>query len=475
MRYLKFFTCLLLLITFPTTLIYPQNHIVSMRNMEHPISQTIKTNKLLSYDDVINLLDEIESGELEEKYTQEDLERIDDFLILLAREGVLQTDYDNMLALENDIEDLLHGENCFYDYAFSTEATENYMIFPADLDDLGEIVLCKSWLQKKWKQTKKFVKKHKKEIIIGAAIVVAVAVIVTIAVVAPVAAPAIAAAGAAAASETDKAEKNISASVKEPISSAAISPAIEALPEVKDAIDEYFLDLKESVAQEEQYPEIEENSFIFVERVREVGAHFTHEILDEISDIVAPVAGFCKEISELGSKILPENLLSQTKDNQISAKENFDKSIAKGHQVVDQFFGTDQAYHHMPESRVKNPMNDFAIGILPPPSGLPKIFSRTNKLIKSAEALDRSGFTKVGRNSMKHGYRQNSVFPKPVGNPAQINAHGKKLLESILTHPEKQFFLDEFKRFGKVVDIYAPEIGGVRYTIDGQFICFLEP
>lgn len=96
-------------------------------------------------------------------------------------------------------------------------------------------------------------------------------------------------------------------------------------------------------------------------------------------------------------------------------------------------------------------------------------------LLKAGRAIDRAGFTKAGRALMKHGYREGSVFPKPVGNPTQINELGQKVLESILTHPEKKLIIGEFDRFGKVVDIYAPSIGGARYTVHDKFIGFLEP
>jgi len=71
--------------------------------------------------------------------------------------------------------------------------------------------------------------------------------------------------------------------------------------------------------------------------------------------------------------------------------------------------------------------------------------------------------------------REGSVFPKPLGNPAQVNAHGQRILKSILNHPEKQLFPAEFDRYGKVVDIYAPGLGGARYSASGEFIGFLEP
>jgi hypothetical protein len=48
-------------------------------------------------------------------------------------------------------------------------------------------------------------------------------------------------------------------------------------------------------------------------------------------------------------------------------------------------------------------------------------------------------------------------------------------LEKILNHPEKTVICGELSRFGKVMDIYAPDLGGVRYTADKEFIGFLEP
>ena len=76
---------------------------------------------------------------------------------------------------------------------------------------------------------------------------------------------------------------------------------------------------------------------------------------------------------------------------------------------------------------------------------------------------------------MKHGYRKDTVFPKPIGNPTQINAHGQRVLHEILNHPEKKIIYNEFERYGSIVDIYAPKIGGARFTTNGNFIGFLEP
>lgn len=80
----------------------------------------------------------------------------------------------------------------------------------------------------------------------------------------------------------------------------------------------------------------------------------------------------------------------------------------------------------------------------------------------------------------KEKLRAKSSHPKwlektHLPDPKSVNEEARKLLESILNHPEKKLIPGEFSRFGKVVDIYAPEIGGARYNASGEFIGFLEP
>lgn len=69
---------------------------------------------------------------------------------------------------------------------------------------------------------------------------------------------------------------------------------------------------------------------------------------------------------------------------------------------------------------------------------------------------------------------ENCVFFEEGTASEQINVQAQKNLESILSHPQKQIVRGEVKRFGKVVDIYAPNIGGARYSANGVFIGFLE-
>ena len=47
-----------------------------------------------------------------------------------------------------------------------------------------------------------------------------------------------------------------------------------------------------------------------------------------------------------------------------------------------------------------------------------------DRLLEAGKQLDRGGLTKAGRALSKHGGRIDSVFPKPVGTPEQINDQG---------------------------------------------------
>ncbi|GAB4192668.1 MAG: hypothetical protein Tsb0015_15040 [Simkaniaceae bacterium] len=58
--------------------------------------------------------------------------------------------------------------------------------------------------------------------------------------------------------------------------------------------------------------------------------------------------------------------------------------------------------------------------------------------------------------------------------PQQVNKLAEKILEEIVNHPEKKLIEAKLQRFGNVVDIYAPDGRGARYSTAGEFIGFLE-
>jgi hypothetical protein len=102
--------------------------------------------------------------------------------------------------------------------------------------------------------------------------------------------------------------------------------------------------------------------------------------------------------------------------------------------------------------------------------------SQLKKMSEAGKVLDRGGLTKAGRGLAKHGGRQDSVFPKPIGSPKQINKQGQKILNEILNHPERQTIYRDHKVFGSVIDIKVPRLGGVRFSSDQSIMHgFLEP
>ena len=238
MHKLKAFIYSLLLVTTPFSFVYPQD------NLPQIVLQKQHTESILSYDEIIHLLDELESGELEKRSTSEDLEKINHFLAFLAKEGILPDESEEDLS--DDVEELLSADNP-YKYVFSLDAS-SYMVVPAIANEYGEMILCKSWLGKKWKKTKKFAKKHKKAIIIGAAIIVTAAVVAIVAAssATATAVSAAGAAGSAAASGSDKSHKQEHKEENETPSTVATE-----VPLLKEAMDEQIFSFKENIVNEQ--------------------------------------------------------------------------------------------------------------------------------------------------------------------------------------------------------------------------------
>ena len=90
-----------------------------------------------------------------------------------------------------------------------------------------------------------------------------------------------------------------------------------------------------------------------------------------------------------------------------------------------------------------------------------------NEALKTIEQAKDKLFKKLGTKI--------SVVSKEQIDPKKINEQAQEILEKILNHPEKTVIYGELSRFGKVMDIYAPSLGGARYTVDEEFIGFLEP
>jgi hypothetical protein len=431
------------------------------------------------YDDMLALIQAIEQDALDENCSPEQIEKIADFLSLLAKNGIDPNDSIRCAVLEQDTYTLLCATRS--DPWFLTPHYDFYSIQPAVYNGQPDILPCKNWVHKQCSQLKKFVKKHKTAIIIGAAVVAAVTVaVVAIAVIggttaasSAAAAAGVAASGLAASEQGDR----------PPSSSIPQQPLVEALPPdnpeqvLSQLIEEESSSLRAVLIEDSFYsPPDTPDDWAFSEKAREVGAHLAHKILDTAATLGSPIPQFCSEIADVTSRIFPE---SSTADcllfSQNTPTENYQETVAFLHEKIDTLFSTDQADLYTPEAKANDPRNDFTLGILPPPGMLGGMVEN-QKLLQAGQAFDRGGFTRAGRALMKHGYREGSVFPKPVGNPAQVNAHGQQVLEMFLNHPERTVKCWKHKGLGPIMDVEVPGLGGVRFSGDGEkMIGFLQP
>ena len=234
-------------------------------------------------------------------------------------------------------------------------------------------------------------------------------------------------------------------------------------PIMKAALHEHVASFKEFLVEDKAVQEATGSKgwdeLSFGEKAREVGAYVAHKALDEVTDLVKVFPQLCEEVKELGDRFLPESLKLPASAEPVTPIENYENLVAKGHEVIDNVFSTDQAELFKAEARVNDPMNNFVTGMLPIPGEIPKLFSNITNLIKAGNAIDRAGFTRVGRGLMKHGYREGSFFPKPLGTPAQINQQGEAILKEIL-HDPKRIILKN-NRGG--IEIYSQSGRGAYY------------
>lgn len=491
----------LLLVTTPSLLVYPQDHYLIQQIYSH---EKMYDGFNLTYDDILDLLQDIEA-EVIEDFSEEQSNKISHFITFLARQGTLHGDYAALARLQNDTATLFGDQSNFFDYTYASPCINTSTIFPTLVNNAEDamIFLCKykkdKQKKKKEKKNKKqkskqhhhqssftriknFIKKHKKAIIIGAIVVIATAVVIVAIAGTVSSAGAAAAAAAAAGTATNGNNKNEpkEQGQEQDLLSSPISDSlsfVNQIPELESAIETHTSNFKETVTKKDllhiSNQSHEDEDIALEEKARNLGAILAHQALDGVAELLSFAPHLLEEIKDVGQQIFPECFIDLQDEFEITPVKNFENLMAIGHEKIDVVFSTEQASFYTPEA--KDAKNKFAIGIIPFPGIFSEGILNANKLTDAGKVTDRAGFTRAGRSLMKHGYRESSVFPKPVGTPAQVNEHGQKILEKILNHPEKKLIPREVERFGKVVDIYAPDIGGARYTSEGEFIGFLEP
>ena len=282
-----------LVITTPSLVAYP--------NVEIPVF-SIQTSfempdlRNLSYDEVMDLLELIESDSFEERCSIDQLDQVNRLISFLAMEG----------STENEKSDVgmsiasLFKED-YFPYAYWMDSNVQYATQPAIFRDGSQnIIHCKSWVKKQWHQTKKFVKKHKKEIIIGAIVVVAVTVVVVAAVAISASAAAAAAGGAAATAgslDSESSHSHQKDNSNDSIPEEVPSSHVESLT---SSLQEQISTFKENIAPEQVAAISNENGISLEENGRIIGSLFTHKTIDTLITQAGenPLLGY--ELQNLG-------------------------------------------------------------------------------------------------------------------------------------------------------------------------------
>lgn len=344
MRKLKIFTHCTILTTTPSLFAYPQHNLSQVtfqavnygyqQRPEQPFPQaTPQTVSWLgdwwgqekeeewvrpnTYDEIIQMLEDLESGELERRYSPMQLEKVNDYLAILAKEGILPNEFEEEYELEEDTYDLMYGEDSAFELTRYLENSHEYMIIPAVLNGYSgyDIIQCGK-ISKAWKKTKKFYKKHKKAIIIGAVVLVAVAA-VTIAVVvassvgAASAASTVAGAAGTAGAAASGSGSNSSGSSKSESSGSSSSAPIGSQPQTssndipifKSAMDERISSFKENLSHENFFqPNTSGQGLSLEETGRAVGPLFAHDSFNHFNDYLSSYPQFSQEIQSIASQ-----------------------------------------------------------------------------------------------------------------------------------------------------------------------------
>lgn len=104
MKLSKILLNLPLLFTIPSLVLYPKT---SAQALSLPVSNAIEipseSKELLSYDELLELIDQLTEEELANRFSSEQLARVNGFITSIAKEGVLPDDAEEASSLEEDM------------------------------------------------------------------------------------------------------------------------------------------------------------------------------------------------------------------------------------------------------------------------------------------------------------------------------------------------------------------------------------
>lgn len=331
---LRAFTHALLLVTTPPSLVHPQEFSVQ----SFPQEVAPKNLSSLSYDEILELLQSIESGEFEERASLEEQERVMQFITHLAKEGAIPGVHD-IFALESDIQELFNTKS-YHDYAFSWGEEE--------------IVLC--GFKSGCKKFAQFVKDHKTEIIIG--IIIVAAIVVAVAVVTSSYATASAASAIAGGAGA--------------MDSSSSSPT----PNLNTTIDREIYAFKDTIAREEfLQPNFtpKYNNLSIEETGRALGSIFAHETARNLEQQASyhpqlfqemhSMKSSCPSLSSYGSNPIDEKFSTNNAFLYANPKQEYDfvslAYQAKGESALNSYCYQDAVYN-LSKAIELEPQNSFA-------------------------------------------------------------------------------------------------------------------
>lgn len=476
-KFFKIFINLFLLLTFPSLSLFSQLNTPDTKIGKECETTQVLSTCLFSYDDIVAFINSLETADLNSLPSEIDLNRLNCFIANLARQGRLSDI--NKTELENDIKELFSEDENPFEYSFYKGGSISFL--PAVAYDRAEMLLCKGWLHKRWKHIKKFIKKHKKAIIIGAIVLIGTVTAVCIIASASTATAAAAGAGTAAAAASDKNDKekaehssNPSQKPEEAVfptppidtelaeqksdftTTDEMSIATNETPLLQSTMQEQISAFKESVVDDNLLNEDEKNDPTFIEQARYIGADFAHKTLDALADIAECAPEFIKEVQEAADLIIP----GSSDGLEMSPKENYENIVAAGHEKIDQLFATDKAKNYSEDAKAKQKeigSNDMTLGILPPPGNGNKTgtISKT-EIAQEAKVLAEE--SKTNSSALNKAVNDNKIA-KTIPNSQNISFTDHALQRASERSVSKEAIFDAVDHPLKIEEVKIDDLG----------------
>jgi tetratricopeptide (TPR) repeat protein len=293
---MKYFSSVILaslVVAIPISNVYPNSGIPEFSIQK---SLEIPDPRNFSYDEVMDLLALIESDSFEERCSPDQLTQVNQLLSFLAMEGATENE---KIDVERSIASLFKTDDC--QFAYWIDSNIQYIAEPAILrHESQNIMLCRSWFKKQWDQTRDFVHKHKKEIIIGIIVVVAVTAIVITAVVISSSAAGAAAGGFIASAEALEFGSN---QLDPNHNVYQESAQLEPHETLTSSLQEQISTFKENIAQEHLTEISDFRGISMEENGRIIGSLFTHKTIDTLTTQASENPFLGRELQDLGNNV----------------------------------------------------------------------------------------------------------------------------------------------------------------------------